>query len=667
MAWLILLLLVIGGTACIPPTPAAPPPQAIPIELGDSLTRRLLDWQNERATDRLLPYLSHEDTRYRLLATRAFGSFANVADHVADSLASRLRNDAAPAVREQAAYALGQLGSRRHLGALTAAFDTTDRHRALNGAILQAVGKLGELKDAEQLASVTSYTPADTLLQEARAYGLFYGALRGVRSPVTDGAITEQLLDPAQADRVRHVAAQYLQRIEVAIDTQQQQRLLELLRTNDDPLLLMGVAHTLSRSEQVNARVALLRLLDQHPDWRVRVEAIRSLSAFDYPTVRESVIDALRDTHPLVARAAATYLLEHGTGADAPLYFQLAESPLPHGLSTQLYRAANRHLSPFLTDYRQRITDALQLAYAQTEEVYKRAEVVQALAEFPWMYRSLYGYYSEATHPVVRTAAAEAIVGIAQRDDFDAFFRASSRRVRRELNGYLRSFIESAEEGPAYHAAEALKAAPARYRDQYPDLDWLDRTLSGMDLPRQLETYQAIAAARAALLGESIPAAAPLEALPIDWSTVGDSTAQRYTITTLLGDITLLLWPTVAPATVSSFARLVARNYYDGKVFHRVVPNFVAQGGGPRGDGFGSENFVLRTETPPVHWDRAGLIGMASAGRDTEGVQFFLTHRPTPHLDGKYTIFGEVTAGQDVVDRLTPGTPILRITATPAP
>ncbi|OAV45848.1 hypothetical protein A3850_007890 [Lewinella sp. 4G2] len=120
--------------------------------------------------------------------------------------------------------------------------------------------------------------------------------------------------------------------------------------------------------------------------------------------------------------------------------------------------------------------------------------------------------------------------------------------------------------------------------------------------------------------------------------------------------------PDIAPASVSNFLALAEDQYYDGKVFHRVVPNFVAQGGGPLGDGFGAENYSLRTETPNVRWDRTGLVGMASAGKDTEGVQFFITHRPTPHLDGNYTIFAEVTEGQEVIDQITVGTKIESIT-----
>ena len=153
----------------------------------------------------------------------------------------------------------------------------------------------------------------------------------------------------------------------------------------------------------------------------------------------------------------------------------------------------------------------------------------------------------------------------------------------------------------------------------------------------------------------------PPPARAIDWGIIGTDSGQEVVVRLPGGRVVLKLWPDLAPATVSSFLELVSAGYYDGKVFHRVVPNFVAQGGGPLGDGYGSEEFSLRTETPGVRYDRPGLIGMASAGKDTEGVQFFITHRPTPHLDGNYTIFGEVTEGQEVLDGVTVGTVIERI------
>jgi len=97
---------------------------------------------------------------------------------------------------------------------------------------------------------------------------------------------------------------------------------------------------------------------------------------------------------------------------------------------------------------------------------------------------------------------------------------------------------------------------------------------------------------------------------------------------------------------------LAESGFYNGKAFHRVVPNFVVQAGCPRGDGFGSLDFTIRSELAETYYDDEGYMGMASAGPHTEGTQLFITHSPTPHLDGRYTIFGKVTSGMDVVHKI---------------
>ncbi len=644
-------------TACIPPGEPTPG-RTVTVELSDSTAQSILTLQNERRAEALLPYLHREDERYRYLAARAFGSFPALDDAVVDSLASLL-TDPSEAVRLQAAYALGQSGREEQAAVLMGAFDQSGNYTTSNAAILEAVGKVGDAATVALLAGITTYAARDTVLQTGRIYGLLYGALRGLHSPQGDAAVVELVLDAAVPNEVRYPAAQYLQRIAFSPDSSQERRLRALLRTTADPLIAMGVIRTLGRSGRPASRVSLLRRLDARPDWRERVEVLHALTGFEYASVRESVVEALRDPHPLVARTAADYLLEYGIPADAPLYFQLA-ADLPAPVAVPLYRAANRHLSPFLTDYRSRITNTLRERYASTTEVYERADLLLALAEFPWMYRVLHTYYQEAEHPVLRTAAAEGLRTIGERDDFDSFFRGSRQRVRAELADYYRELIEGREEGPAYHAALALSAQPATYRAIYGDLAWLDAALDRFELPRQLETYNEVLSARNALVSQQRQATttSPQRVRSADWSLLQADGDRRIVLTTTQGTITLRLWPTIAPATVSSFLTLVREGYYNGKTFHRVVPNFVAQGGGPRGDGFGSEDFVLPTETPHLHWDRTGLLGMASAGRDTEGVQFFITHRPTPHLDGKYTIFGEVVEGQEVVDRLVPGSQI---------
>jgi peptidylprolyl isomerase len=129
---------------------------------------------------------------------------------------------------------------------------------------------------------------------------------------------------------------------------------------------------------------------------------------------------------------------------------------------------------------------------------------------------------------------------------------------------------------------------------------------------------------------------------------------QHVSIITNRGEITLELLKDHAPFTVLNFVKLIKNKFYDGLIFHRVVPNFVVQGGDPRGDGWGGPGYSIRTEISLVKYER-GSCGMASAGKDTEGSQFFITHSATPHLDGRYTIFAKVIKGMDVVDRLQIG------------
>jgi peptidyl-prolyl cis-trans isomerase B (cyclophilin B) len=102
---------------------------------------------------------------------------------------------------------------------------------------------------------------------------------------------------------------------------------------------------------------------------------------------------------------------------------------------------------------------------------------------------------------------------------------------------------------------------------------------------------------------------------------------------------------------VQNFVKLAQSGFYDGKTFHRVVPNFVVQGGCPIGNGWGNPGYSIRSEDGPLRFDR-GMVGMATEGKDTGGCQFFITHSPQPHLDGRYTIFGKVVQGMDVVDQL---------------
>ncbi len=139
------------------------------------------------------------------------------------------------------------------------------------------------------------------------------------------------------------------------------------------------------------------------------------------------------------------------------------------------------------------------------------------------------------------------------------------------------------------------------------------------------------------------------------------------TLETSKGTIDLDLYPEHAPKTVNNFVFLARAGFYDGISFHRVIPNFMVQGGDPTGSGSGGPGYRFEdelTDNPLSH--EAGSLSMANAGPDTNGSQFFITHAPQPHLDGRHTVFGKVTSGQDIVDAIGQGDTIQSVTISEA-
>ena len=123
---------------------------------------------------------------------------------------------------------------------------------------------------------------------------------------------------------------------------------------------------------------------------------------------------------------------------------------------------------------------------------------------------------------------------------------------------------------------------------------------------------------------------------------------------TNMGDFKIELFMKEAPLTVGNFVKLVDKGFYNGLIFHRVIPNFMIQTGCPQGTGFGGPGYTIRDEFDPnLKHDTPGVLSMANAGPNTGGSQFFITVAPTPWLDGKHAIFGKVTDGMDIIDKIS--------------
>ena len=184
------------------------------------------------------------------------------------------------------------------------------------------------------------------------------------------------------------------------------------------------------------------------------------------------------------------------------------------------------------------------------------------------------------------------------------------------------------------------------------DKDWAVRLRAAEHL-RKLDPAADVSAMR--------PAPPPIvpELAAVDALLAPQYSPSAY-IDTSRGTIQFELAVLDAPRTVANFIALARKNYFRGVQLHRVVPDFVVQDGDPRGDGEGGPGYTIRDEINQRPYLR-GTVGMALDWADTGGSQFFITHSPQPHLDGRYTVFGQVISGMDVVDRLQQWDTIERI------
>ncbi len=649
-------------TSCGPEVSEVPHYDFSP-DVRDTIQQRLLDFQDRQLPDSLLSYFDHPDPTLRYRAALAFGSFR---DSTVMQQLSVLLDDVHAEVRVAAAYALGQTGVGRAEPLLVSAFrqnDSTLEAALSNAAILEALGKTGTPETLRAMSTTTTYLPTDTQLVTGQARGIYRFALRGITDPTGTSRMVDIVCDLAMPPSARLMAANYLLRAQGISTENHVDRLIGVAESETDPLIRMCLVVGLAKARTTQARQTLRRIFIREQDYRVRCNILRALRYFPYADVHEIAFQALDDANVHVALTAATYLLEHGTAADAVRYRSVSRGQYPWEVKTTLYAAANRYMGTAYAITKANMYTELRTWYDRTQNPYESAAILSAYAQEVRNYSQIPQMGFRAQHPAVRTAAVEALGSILRNPEFARVYGAQSSAARNTIAGYLLEAIRGGDVAMIAVAAGII-ADPASHLHEAirPRVEVLEDALIALDLPAHIETYDALAACLASLRGETYRRQPPAFNNPPDWSVITTLPGVlRAEVVTTKGSFVIELWPHAAPATVANFKRLTHNGFYHGKNFHRVVPNFVIQGGCPRGDGYGSLDYSIRSELSPVYYDDEGYVGMASAGNHTEGTQWFVTHSPTPHLDGNYTIFGKVVSGMEVVHAIRVGDEIMEV------
>ena len=645
-------------SACVPPQEPEVLTEIQTDILGDPVFQKIYHFQDQLLTDSIYLYFRHPDPTWRKTAAL---SIASIRDSSAVDSLALLLNDPIPDVRTAAAYALGQTGAASAESYLIKAFngyDSLGLYTHTNATILEAIGKCGGKTSLAHLSSVRTYQNGDTLLLLGQARGIYRFGLRGIVSETGTKRMVELSTNPLTPTPARIMASHYLARVPgISLDTFSTQ-LVRVAREDGDPYIRMALATALGKVKKVAVRDSLLSWYPFETDYRVKVNLLRALGGFDYKVVRPRLFAALSDSNAHIATQAAQLLRDYGSPNDAGTYWKLSrDTLLIPAVKAVLMAAAQRHVPKSRDTLRIKINADNRMRFFAAQKPYNKAAYLRALGEHGWNYRLVYKVWAEATHPAVRSAGVEALSTISARPDFEKYFGIGHKKIAAELSSMFRGVLRSGDAGSMAIAATALRQPERAYIQYLDSLQFLDSALALLKLPRDQETWQEIVQTESFFRTGKTPAPTkPTFNHPIDWNLLKRNRyAAKATLVTDKGTIELELLHRHAPGTTANFIVLAQSKYFDGKNFHRVVPNFVIQGGCPRGDGYGSLDYTIRSELGPMYYDAEGYVGMASAGNHTEGVQFFITHSPTPHLDGNYTIFARVSSGMEVVHQIQPG------------
>lgn len=613
----------------------------------------------------LVTLLGERDPRLRRRAAIAIGR-VGLPEGV-EPLLARL-DDPDPDVRTMVAFSLGLLGDRRAADALVRLL-TNDADMRVRGRAADALGRLGdtqhapaiarlarEVIDAGALSAIADDELGHPLAPEVEAYRLALYAL--VRLKAWDG-LAAASLDGAGLARSRWWPVAYaLQRIEDPRALPALQALTQSAGADTAAFAARGLGG-LKDAAGVDA---LLQLVDPKArPARVVAQAVRALGQIGDPRATAPLVALARQRdldenvrlEAIIAlgliggKPAVETIVDHVAAPWAPLRaaaFRALATVDPESFFTVLsgldldphwsVRAEQAGLFAGLDPAR--ALPAIRLRWADDDPRVKAA-ALGALAAVKAPDLGAQVAAALAAEPEVLRTAAVNIVAREKLSDAAALLRAAYERGKQDKGFDARA---AALEGLAGLGAEAARATLA---EALGDREWAVR-VKAIELLRKLDPAADVSAARPAPTGRAREAYA-------DPALVSPAFSPQAYLDTNRGRVLIELDVINAPQTTHNFIALARRGYFNGVALHRVVPNFVVQGGDPGGDGEGGPGYAIRDELSDLPYLR-GTVGMALSWADTGGSQFFVTHGPQPHLDGRYAVFGRVVEGMDVVDGL---------------
>jgi cyclophilin family peptidyl-prolyl cis-trans isomerase len=664
---LLLILAITSIIQCIPPDYKKKDYAGVDIDFNDPVVKTIFDIKDRQSQDSLYKYFKNENPTYRYLAAMSFGSFKEIS--LIDSFA-RLFKDDYPDVRIAAAYALGQSGDPKAEPLLLKAYITKDTFKEssrINAAILEALGKCGSPITLQQIATTSTYKNADTMHLLGQTLALYRFGIRNIISKDGTARMVQYATGDTFPEIVRNAAANYCMKVKgLEFDSLQTAHIYNTLTRDSSLNVKIALAKAIGKSTTKDILQRLIPIYDQSTDYRIRCNLLAGVSNRKLTETKELILKGLKSKNQHVAYTAANYCIENSDDAFAKEILNVAaDTTRPWRARLHMLEAANKYLKKY-DKSKDSLSTALINSYATTTNPYQKAATLHTLSQHLSNYKFIWENGFNDPNLAVKTATVECIGEIVKSPFFGKYFYANYRYYKNELRTYLYQAIRSGDVGCIATAAIALRDPDSEFNiyAMQDSLPLLQTALEQLKIPRDIETYNELAHTIHYIKGETgkyIPIK-PTFNHTIDWSILYNYTGTlTASVTTTKGNFDIKLIPEIAPGSVINFIKLARSDFFNNKPFHRIVANFVVQTGCNRGDGFGALDYSIRSDLANYHYDDEGWVGMASAGINTEGTQWFVTHSPTWHLDPNYTIIGKVIRGMQSIQELEQGDMVLKV------
>lgn len=655
-----LFLTVLLTYSCVPPKPEELGTPT--IDLRNPTVQQIVRYQNMQQLDSLALFFKHKDPMFRYNATRALGSFAT---KDAIPYLKELLKDSVIQIRAEAAYAAGQLGDPSLITPVLKAFEKNVESNKINSTnnlhVLEAIGKIGTQRELDFITSAKPYKKAFDTLNLGKALAIYQFGHRDLFSKKG----TENMVKMVTEEYPNHaatVAAQYLNRFKKIDLAPYKFQLLQALKKSTNPNVRAALIGALARIGERDFVDPLFEIIKNEKDFRVKINALRNLDKFPYIQVVQKLEPLFQDKNEHVAKAAAQYLQSNGNAGDTYFYMNYAKNVANPSVKRAIYKSILSLIKRNNSGTRTRIANELTSAFKASNDPYERKEIIQTLGNNLYLTDLVkeLGFNDNAL--VVKSAAVEAL-GNQLSKGLKNYGPITKKSFSTKICNYLNEAMMTGDPGILSSAAYAFTSTPKEFLREI-KTEIIKDKFQGLKLPEDIEAAYTLADALEYIdPSQKLVKPKPAQVKEINFDLYNElSDTLHATIQTNKGNITLQLFKKEAPGTVLNFVQLARSDFFTNKYFHRVVPNFVIQAGCPRGDGYGSLDYVIRSDVGPIRYLEPGYIGMASMGLHTECSQFFITQAPTTNLDGRYSIFGKVKTGMDVVNSMHVGDQIKSIT-----